>query len=269
MIGSDDGDLQRDPPRPAARTGDPVAPRRPIVAHVIDVTDDRVGGEETVVVVGEEATAQLLSLRPGQRGYAEWNLAANAGIMPFAQANRLGYHRRLYNPYLHYTFAAVTWITVVAAAVTIGQVWAFSHNSLVSLVFGDTTGQSPTGSPWPLFAFSLATFGLLLWPKVIRKFAFAEERDYRAGAESWSWKRRTRKTVTFSLVHIWNLVIPFAVVIALIIASVYLMAVYLLAYRASGTTLEATAASTMAHVAFNRMFLLAFGTALVLSAFYV
>ena len=92
-------------------------------------------------------------------------------------------------------------------------------------------------------------FLLLVLPS-IPLFARAEERMFRLGAESWSWRRRLLKVFAFGLVHA-VIGIPIGVALALSLGGAYFMAVYLHAFRRSPDQRTALMASTAAHTTYN------------------
>jgi len=127
-------------------------------------------------------------------------------------------------------------------------------------VFGSTESTSGTPAEWliPL------SFVILLLP-ALPLFAHAEERIFRAGAETWSWERRALKTLQFGLVHAL-IGIPIGAAIALSIGGAYFMAVYLRSFAATRSRRAATIASTTAHTAYNGCIVLCVAAALVWTA---
>jgi len=108
----------------------------------------------------------------------------------------------------------------------------------------------------------LAFLGLVIFLHTGRKsgrgvnhYAMKEERAYRAGAESWSWPRRAWVTLRFGLAHIWNLIIPLGVALALALGGAWFLAAYLRAHRASGSRVTALQHSAAVHAAYNTLLL--------------
>jgi len=104
-----------------------------------------------------------------------------------------------------------------------------------------------TGTVWEWIVPLL--FGCMLLP-ALPLFAHAEERMFRLGAESWSWRRRALKCAQFGLVHAL-IGIPIGVALALSVGGAYFMRVYLRAFRRTGSSREATLESTRAHTTYN------------------
>jgi len=127
-------------------------------------------------------------------------------------------------------------------------------------VFGSTDSTAGTAWEWalPLGFIALLIPGLPL-------FAHAEERLFRAGAEDWSTGRRVLKTLQFGLVHA-VIGIPIGAALALSIGGTYFMFCYLRAYRASGSTSDATLESATAHTAYNGVIILVVAFGLILYA---
>lgn len=94
-----------------------------------------------------------------------------------------------------------------------------------------------------------AVFLALLVP-ALPLFAESEERMFRLGAETWSWRRRLAKTVQFGLVHAL-IGIPIGFALALSLGGAYFMYRYLRQWRDTGDRGEALLESTRAHTAYN------------------
>ncbi len=112
-------------------------------------------------------------------------------------------------------------------------------------VFGSS--DSTIGTVWEWLI--PAVFLLLLIP-ALPLFAYAEEQMFRRGAERWSTGRRALKVVQFGLVHAL-IGIPIGTALALSVGGAYFMTVYLRAFRAMPSEVEATLESTRAHTAYN------------------
>jgi hypothetical protein len=157
------------------------------------------------------------------------------------------------------------WALIVAVTGVLS--WAFPplRTSILSLVlslFGGGSYNQSSGSildGWPIFLFGLVMVAVLSKKERIYRYAQEEEEDYRLGAERWSWGRRTWMCAKFGAAHFWNVIISFALVIALALGGVYFMVIYLRRYRETGSRTVAVAASTHAHVAYNRVALVFFG----------
>lgn len=152
----------------------------------------------------------------------------------------------------HYLFGVAMWISVVAVAGATVAIWPWSHKTLISLIFGGQ-GSDIGGVAWPTLIFIALMLFMLMRPGKLREYARSEEKRYRFGAERWSKTRRVTMCARFGFVHIWNLVIPFAIVVALMLAGAYLMWVYLRAYRQTRDPDFATEVATDAHAAYNRI----------------
>ncbi len=127
-------------------------------------------------------------------------------------------------------------------------------------VFGSSDSTAGTVWEWVL---PLAFMALLL--PALPLFAHAEERAFRAGAESWSPGRRVWKTLQFGLVHA-AIGIPIAAALALSIGGSYFMAVYLRAFRRTRSRTTATLESAAAHTVYNGLILLVVVVAVSLDA---
>jgi hypothetical protein len=125
--------------------------------------------------------------------------------------------------------------------------------------FGMTDSTSGTVWEWLV---PLAFVALLI--PALPLFAHAEERWFRAGAEQWSWRRRTWKTLQFGLVH--ALVgIPVGAAFAISLAGAWFLRVYLRAVRTTGSQRDATLESATAHTAYNGVIICVVLVALVLT----
>jgi hypothetical protein len=117
-------------------------------------------------------------------------------------------------------------------------------------VFGSSTATSGTALEWliPL------VFVALLVP-ALPLFAHAEERMFRAGAETWSTRRRVVKVLQFGLIHAL-IGIPIGAALALSTGGAYFMLVYLRDFRVTHDRRAATLESTRAHTAYNGVIIL-------------
>ncbi|HRK94055.1 MAG TPA: hypothetical protein PK096_01675 [Candidatus Saccharibacteria bacterium] len=88
-------------------------------------------------------------------------------------------------------------------------------------------------------------------PTGFLKAALSEELWFRSGCETWPWYRRAYSCVFFGLVHLYNLVVPVAVTIALMLGGAVMMVVYLREYRKTGSSTAATLASGLFHRDYN------------------
>jgi hypothetical protein len=165
----------------------------------------------------------------------------------------------------YYLYGVGMWIVILAVAVLLG--WALpplrlSVVSLVAAAFGSGHYNDPANvslGGWPYYAFiTLAAFMLASGDRIYR-YARREEEQYRKGSEHWSPGRRVSSCVRFGLIHFWNLVIPLSAVVALMLAGAYLMGIYLARYRKTLNQEIALATATHAHVAYNRVVLVAIG----------
>ncbi|MEQ1701810.1 MAG: hypothetical protein ABMA25_17005 [Ilumatobacteraceae bacterium] len=112
-------------------------------------------------------------------------------------------------------------------------------------VFGSS--DATTGTVWE-WLIPVVFISLLL--PALPLFAYAEERMFRSGAESWQRGKRVLKCVQFGMVHAL-IGIPIGAAMALSIGGAYFMWVYLRAYRTSRSRRDATLESTAAHTAYN------------------
>jgi len=124
-------------------------------------------------------------------------------------------------------------------------------------VFGSNDSTTGTALEWliPL------VFMVLLIP-ALPLFAYAEERLFRRGAQSWSRGRRAGKVVQFGLVHAL-IGIPIGTALALSVGGAYFMFSYLREFRASCSIEAATLESTRAHTAYNGLIVALVAVALV------
>ncbi len=128
-------------------------------------------------------------------------------------------------------------------------------------VTGTTESTTGTALEWlvPL------VFLVLLAP-ALALFAEAEERIFRLGAESWSWRRRAlRACLGFGLVHA-AVGVPLGVALALSAGGAGFLAAYLGEFRRTGDRGAALAESTRTHLAYNAVILSVVLLAIVLSA---
>jgi hypothetical protein len=127
-------------------------------------------------------------------------------------------------------------------------------------IFGSSDATSGTVWEWliPVLFVGLAVAALPL-------FAHAEERMFRMGAERWSQRRRALKVVQFGLIHA-VIGIPIGVAMALSVGGAYFMAVYLRAFRTTGSTAEATLESTRAHTTYNALIIASVVVAIAIDA---
>lgn len=127
-------------------------------------------------------------------------------------------------------------------------------------VFGTSQATSGTPLEWlvPL------VFVCLLVP-ALPLFALAEERMFRQGAEHWSTPRRVAKAVQFGLVHAL-IGIPVGAALALSLGGGYFTAVYLHAWRSSGSARAAVLESTRAHTCYNAVIIVLVGVGIALDA---
>jgi hypothetical protein len=127
-------------------------------------------------------------------------------------------------------------------------------------VFGSSDATAGTVWEWliPLVFMAMLVPALPL-------FALAEERIFRAGAEQWSWWKRTWKTLTFGMMH--ALVgIPLGAALALSLGGAYFMRCYLRRIAVTGSPVDATYESAAAHTAYNGAILTVVLLALALTA---
>jgi hypothetical protein len=128
-------------------------------------------------------------------------------------------------------------------------------------VFGSSTATTGTALEWliPLVFIALLVPALPL-------FAHAEERMFRAGAESWTAKRRVVKVLQFGMVHAL-IGIPIGAALALSTGGAYFMLVYLREFRATHDRRAATLESTRAHTAYNAVIIAVVLAAIVAQVF--
>lgn len=112
-------------------------------------------------------------------------------------------------------------------------------------VFGSSDTTVGTSWEWivPL------VFMCLLIP-ALPLFAHAEERLFRAGAESWSIPHRVLKLLQFGLAHC-IVGVPLGVGLTLSLGGLYFMWVYLQRYDITRSRSDATIESAAAHTAYN------------------
>lgn len=88
--------------------------------------------------------------------------------------------------------------------------------------------------------------------KFLDHYAAREELWFRAGAENWSTFQRIRSCVGFGLVHVVNMFYPITSIAVIMLVGGVFMAVYLRAYKRTGSTKLAALESTRFHAAYNR-----------------
>jgi hypothetical protein len=88
-------------------------------------------------------------------------------------------------------------------------------------------------------------------PKGLLRAAILEEQWFRSGCESWPRSKQVYSCIFFGFVHLWNLVVPVAVVVALMFGGAVMMMVYLRAHRNSGDVVTATLTSSRFHCDYN------------------
>ena len=145
---------------------------------------------------------------------------------------------------------------VVAVATALMQVpglswgWWSMLGGTGNPVFGESDATTGTVWEWiiPL------TFMCLLIP-ALPLFAYAEERMFRTGAESWSRRRRLLKVLQFGMIHA-IIGIPIGAALALSLGGAYFMWVYLREYRRFRSPDDATLESTAAHTVYNGLIVL-------------
>jgi hypothetical protein len=121
--------------------------------------------------------------------------------------------------------------------------------SAIGGIGNPVTGSTDRTAGTPLEWVVPLAFLLLLLP-VLPLFAEAEERRFRAGAESWSFRRRVGRGMGFGLVHAL-IGIPIGVALALSVGGWYFTWAYLRGFRRGGTETAAVLESTRAHTAYN------------------
>lgn len=163
-------------------------------------------------------------------------------------------------------FAAICiWVSIIVIGGLISAYVPFMHYSLWTLCFGGFGSKGPAGSAgpsWPYLVFIALIFVLLARPGRLKKAAEREEIAYRKGAEHWTNGQRAWSCVRFGFIHVWNIVIPFGFVIALMFGGAYLMIVYLRAYRRTHIQSYAVEVATRAHAAINMVALTVISLAL-------
>lgn len=161
-------------------------------------------------------------------------------------------------------FVLTAVVATAAALMTVPGLdwgWWSALGGIGNPVTGST--EQTVGTAWEWIV-PLAFVTLLL--PALPLFAHAEERIFRAGAERWSTPRRAMKVVQFGLVHVL-IGVPIGVALALSVGGAYFMAVYLRAYRARGSVVEATLESTRAHTVYNGVIVALVLTLALLTAF--
>lgn len=124
--------------------------------------------------------------------------------------------------------------------------WWSAIGGVGSPVLGVSSRQSGSALEWLV----PAVFAVMLLP-ALPLFAEAEERRFRAGAETWSARRRVARAVQFGLIHCL-IGIPIGVGMALSIGGGYFTWAYFRGFRRSdGSRDQAIAESTRAHLAYN------------------
>lgn len=96
--------------------------------------------------------------------------------------------------------------------------------------------------------------------------ALREERECRAGAEHWSFWERVRSSIIFGLLHFGMIVIPIGVCLALSIAGIVFMIVYVSEYNRSKSVQMALTQSAIVHTTYNRY---AYASIFVAIPFYI
>jgi hypothetical protein len=138
--------------------------------------------------------------------------------------------------------------------------WWTALGGLGNPVTGTTDQTAGTALEWLI----PIVFLVLLMP-ALPLFAYREEEMFRAGAESWSWRRRVFKALQFGLVHA-IIGIPIGVALALSLGGAYFQIVYLREFRRSRSRAEAVLESARAHTAYNGLVLAVAILAIVLTA---
>ena len=109
------------------------------------------------------------------------------------------------------------------------------------------TTDRTTGTIWEWL---IPLVFLLLVLPALPLFALSEERMFRRGAETWTWKRRDVKVVSFGLIHA-IIGIPIGVALALSLGGIYFMWFYLRTVQRTGDPEAATLESAAAHTTYN------------------
>jgi len=127
-------------------------------------------------------------------------------------------------------------------------------------VFGESDATVGTVWEWiiPL------TFMCLLVP-ALPLFAYAEERMFRTGAESWSRQRRLVKVLQFGMIHAL-IGIPIGAALALSLGGAYFMWIYLREFRRYPSQHDANLESTAAHTVYNGLIVVVVVVAVGLTA---
>jgi hypothetical protein len=123
-------------------------------------------------------------------------------------------------------------------------------------VFGSSASTAGSALEWliPLI------FIVLLLP-ALPLFAHAEERMFRAGAESWSVRTRVLKAVQFGIIHA-AVGIPIGAAMALSVGGGCFIWWYLREFRRTGSRRLATIESARLHTAYNAVIVVAVVVAL-------
>jgi hypothetical protein len=109
------------------------------------------------------------------------------------------------------------------------------------------TGQTSSGPDWMGYApFVIVPILLVNIPRL----AHSEEEQYRFGAETQSWQQRLWTALKFGLVHL-VMGIPVGVALALSIAGLGFLGVYLSAFKKTGDAVFATERAGAFHAAYN------------------
>lgn len=88
------------------------------------------------------------------------------------------------------------------------------------------------------------------------KAAMLEEQWFRMGAENWTTGQRAYSVVAFGLVHVMNIIYPIGSLIVVTLVGWVFLAVYLRAYKKTGSTELATVTSAKLHATYNRFSIL-------------
>ena len=104
--------------------------------------------------------------------------------------------------------------------------------------------------------------------KELPQFAMNEEIIFRQGAEKWSFLKKVRSCISFGLIHISMLVVPFGLAIGLIFLGITFMSMYLFTfYRSNGEESarieKSLKAAATFHGAFNQLGICLFFISLV------
>jgi hypothetical protein len=160
----------------------------------------------------------------------------------------------------HYVQAVVLLVLVVVTVITVRDAWPALDISVISLISDGAsfaTGDSTVGGALDFGA--TVAFVVMIFMLTRRKSgyqrllnaALKEEKEYRAGAEHWTWGQRLVSCATFGLTHLWNLVIPLYVVVGLSLAGFYFMFVYLQTYGRTQLRGPALQEAAAVHAAYN------------------